>query len=188
MITREKDTIRLCWDNDDLFRAVCAQTAYNARTLADEKGMPLFDRYVLTDDERQFFERHIAQAMNALFQHFRRIVPDSQRIHVEGETCGFAFAARLSQDADLLYSQAELDALEHAATRILCCSILSEWYLSVQAPDLWKTYLGKSTEAAAELSSLLFRFYRPALRKAYSAATCGCPTHDYDIDIDAGTV
>ena len=66
MITQENKTIRLSWANADLFHAICTETAYNARTLADDKGQPLFDQYAMTDDERPFFDEHIAQAVNSL--------------------------------------------------------------------------------------------------------------------------
>ena len=85
MITRENKIIRLSWAKADLFQTICTETAYNARTLADDKGLPLFDRYAITADERAFFDQHIAEALTTLSHHFRRIVPDSQPMAVEGD-------------------------------------------------------------------------------------------------------
>ena len=82
MITRENKIIRLSWAKADLFQTICTETAYNARTLADDKGLPLFDRYAITADERAFFDQHIAEALTTLSHHFRRIVPDSQPMAV----------------------------------------------------------------------------------------------------------
>ena len=163
MITRENKIIRLSWAKADLFQTICTETAYNARTLADDKGLPLFDRYAITADERAFFDQHIAEALTTLSHHFRRIVPDSQPMAVEGD---------------------------NSATNVLCYLIVSEWYLSVQASDLWKTYLQKLAIAAAELSTLLFRFYRPALKQSFMVAPDPgeAPPKDYEINIDAGTI
>ena len=88
------------------------------------------------------------------------------------------------------YGLSELDAVDHSATNVLCYLIVSEWYLSVQASDLWKTYLQKLAIAAAELSTLLFRFYRPALKQSFMVAPdpSEAPPKDYEINIDAGTI
>ena len=190
MITRENKIIRLSWAKADLFQTICTETAYKARTLADDKGLPLFDRYAITADERAFFDQHIAEALTTLSHHFRRIVPDSQPMAVEGDTCGLTFTARLADDGRELYGLSELDAVDHSATNVLCYLIVSEWYLSVQASDLWKTYLQKLAIAAAELSTLLFRFYRPALKQSFMVAPdpSEAPPKDYEINIDAGTI
>ena len=113
MITRENKIIRLSWAKADLFQTICTETAYNARTLADDKGLPLFDRYAITADERAFFDQHIAEALTTLSHHFRRIVPDSQPMAVEGDTCGLTFTARLADDGRELYGLSELDAVDH---------------------------------------------------------------------------
>lgn len=190
MITRENKTIRLFWTKADLFHAICTETAYNARTLADDKGQPLFDQYAMTDDERPFFDEHIAQAMNSLLQHFRRIVPDSIPVEVDNDTCGLTFSARVSPDGNELYGQAELNAVDQSATDVLRCMIVSEWYLSLHANDLWTAYLQKLVMAVNTLSTYLFRFYRPALRQSFRVTTDPdeCPPKDYDISIDAGTI
>ena len=190
MITRENKIIRLSWAKADLFQTICTETAYNARTLADDKGLPLFDRYAITADERAFFDQYIAEALTTLSHHFRRIVPDSQPMAVEGDTCGLTFTARLADDGRELYGLSELDAVDHSATNVLCYLIVSEWYLSVQASDLWKTYLQKLAIATAELSTLLFRFYRPALKQSFMVAPdpSEAPPKDYEINIDAGTI
>lgn len=125
MITRENKIIRLSWAKADLFQTICTETAYNARTLADDKGLPLFDRYAITADERAFFDQHIAEALTTLSHHFRRIVPDSQPMAVEGDTCGLTFTARLADDGRELYGLSELDAVDHSATNVLW------WVLSI---------------------------------------------------------
>ena len=80
MITRENKIIRLSWAKADLFQTICTETAYNARTLADDKGLPLFDRYAITADERAFFDQHIAEALTTLSHHFRlRATPAALR-------------------------------------------------------------------------------------------------------------
>ena len=165
MITRENKLFRLSWLKSDLFRATSTETAYNARTLENETGQDLFDRYAMTNDERPFFDEHIAQALLALLHHFRRIVPDCQPITTEGDTCGLTFAARVSRDEDEFYSHAELQGVERSATEVLRYYILAEWYLSIRANDLWTAYTQKLTAAVATLSSYLFRFYRPVLRR-----------------------
>ena len=71
MITRENKIIRLSWAKADLFQTICTETAYNARTLADDKGLPLFDRYAITADERAFFDQHIAEALTTFGVSFR---------------------------------------------------------------------------------------------------------------------
>lgn len=98
---------------------------------------------------------------------FRRIVPDCQPITTEGDACGLTFAARVSRDEDEFYSHAELQGVERSATEILRYYILAEWYLSIRANDLWTAYTQKLTAAVATLSSYLFRFYRPVLRRAH---------------------
>ena len=50
--------------------------------------------------------------------------------------------------------------------------ILAEWYLSIRANDLWTAYTQKLTAAVATLSSYLFRFYRPVLRRAHRVSPC----------------
>lgn len=125
MITRENKLFRLSWLKSDLFRATSTETAYNARTLEDETGQDLFDRYAMTNDERPFFDEHIAQALLALLHHFRRIVPDCQPITTEGDTCGLTFAARVSRDEDEFYSHAELQGVERSATEVLRYYILA---------------------------------------------------------------
>ena len=77
------------------------------------------------------------------------------------------FAARVSRDEDEFYSHAELQGVERSATEILRYYILAEWYLSIRANDLWTAYTQKLTAAVATLSSYLFRFYRPVLRRAH---------------------
>lgn len=132
----------------------------------------MFDRYAMTIDERPFFDEHIAQALLALLHHFRRIVPDCQPITTEGDACGLTFAARVSRDEDEFYSHAELQGVERSATEILRYYILAEWYLSIRANDLWTAYTQKLTAAVATLSSYLFRFYRPVLRRAHRVSPC----------------
>jgi len=167
MITRENKLFRLSWLKSNLFRATSTETAYNARMLENETGQDMFDRYAMTIDERPFFDEHIAQALLALLHHFRRIVPDCQPITTEGDACGLTFAARVSRDEDEFYSHAELQGVERSATEILRYYILAEWYLSIRANDLWTAYTQKLTAAVATLSSYLFRFYRPVLRRAH---------------------
>lgn len=190
MITRENKYIKLSWAKADLFQAICTETAYNARTLADDKGNPLFDQYTMTDDEKPFFDEHIAQAMNSLLQHFRRIIPDSLPIVVDSDICGLTFSSRVSQDGSELYGQAELDAVDQSANDILRYMIVSEWYLSVHVNDLWTAYLQKLAVAVNTLSTYLFQFYRPALRQSFrvSIAPEDCPPKNYDINIDGGTI
>lgn len=190
MIKRENKTNRLYWNKADLFHAICTETAYNARTLTDDKGQPLFDQYAMTDDERPFFDENIAQALTSLLQHFRRIVPDSLSVEDDSHTCGLTFTARMSTDANELYGQAELQAVEQSATDMIRALILSNWYLSLHASDLWTAYLQKSAAAVNSLSTCLFRFYRPALRQSFHVTTdCDqCPPKDYEINIDAGTI
>lgn len=103
---------------------------------------------------------------------FRRIVPDCQPITTEGDACGLTFAARVSRDEDEFYSHAELQGVERSATEILRYYILAEWYLSIRANDLWTAYTQKLTAAVATLSSYLFRFYRPVLRRAHRVSPC----------------
>ena len=158
MITRENKLFRLSWLKSNLFRATSTETAYNARMLENETGQDMFDRYAMTIDERPFFDEHIAQALLALLHHFRRIVPDCQPITTEGDACGLTFAARVSR--------------ERSATEILRYYILAEWYLSIRANDLWTAYTQKLTAAVATLSSYLFRFYRPVLRRAHRVSPC----------------
>ena len=93
--------------------------------------------------------------------------PDCQPITTEGDACGLTFAARVSRDEDEFYSHAELQGVERSATEILRYYILAEWYLSIRANDLWTAYTQKLTAAVATLSSYLFRFYRPVLRRAH---------------------
>lgn len=190
MITRENSVIHLSWVKDDLFQTICTQTAYNARTLTDEKGQSLFDQYTMTDDERLFFDDHIARAVTSLLQYFRRIVPDSGPIVVEGATCGLAFSARLNADGEALYALAELEAIDQSAADVLRCMILAEWYLSVHANDLWTTYLQKLAVAVSALSNYLFRFYRPVLRTAFEVTPDPdeYPGREYEIHIDAGRI
>lgn len=190
MITRDNKYIRLFWAKADLFQAICTETAYNARTLADDKGNPLFDQYTMMDDERPFFDEHIAQAMNSLLQHFRRIVPDSLTIDVESDICGLTFSSRMSPAGSELYGQAELEAVDQSATDVLRCMIISEWYLSVHVNDMWTAYLQKLAVAVNTLSTYLFRFYRPALRQSFRVSIDpeDCPPKNYDISIDAGTI
>ena len=172
MITRENKLFRLSWLKSNLFRATSTETAYNARMLENETGQDMFDRYAMTIDERPFFDEHIAQALLALLHHFRRIVPDCQPITTEGDACGLTFAARVSRDEDEFYSHAELQGVERSATEILRYYILAEWYLSIRANDLWTAYTQKLTAAVATLSSYLFRFYRPVLRRAHRVSPC----------------
>lgn len=190
MITRENRNIKLSWVKADLFQTICTETAYNARTLADDKGSPQFDQYTMTDDERPFFDEHIAQAVNSLLQHFRRIIPDSLPVENESGTCGLTFSARLSPDDSELFGQAELDAVDQSSTDVIRSIIISEWYLSVHANDLWTAYLQKLAETMHMLSTYLFRFYRPVLRKSFRVTTAPdeWPQKDYDINIDAGTI
>ena len=172
MITRENKLFRLSWLKSNLFRATSTETAYNARMLENETGQDMFDRYAMTIDERPVFDEHIAQALLALLHHFRRIVPDCQPITTEGDACGLTFAARVSRDEDEFYSHAELQGVERSATEILRYYILAEWYLSIRANDLWTAYTQKLTAAVATLSSYLFRFYRPVLRRAHRVSPC----------------
>ena len=90
----------------------------------------------------------------------------------DNDACGLTFAARVSRDEDEFYSHAELQGVERSATEILRYYILAEWYLSIRANDLWTAYTQKLTAAVATLSSYLFRFYRPVLRRAHRVSPC----------------
>ena len=91
---------------------------------------------------------------------------------LENETGQDMFDRRVSRDEDEFYSHAELQGVERSATEILRYYILAEWYLSIRANDLWTAYTQKLTAAVATLSSYLFRFYRPVLRRAHRVSPC----------------
>lgn len=190
MVTRENRTIRLTWAKDDLFQRVCTLTAYHARTLCDDKGRSLFDRFALTEDERPFFEAHIAQAIAALIPHFRRLIPNSQSVEMQGDTCGIVFSAPVDDLLEDKFGRADLETVERHAADAVCSLIVAEWFLSVQVTDLWKVYLEKSTQAFEALPATLFRFYRPPLRQAFSVVSDPNEpaAKEYEIHIDAGRI
>lgn len=108
MTSTSNITICLSWSKDDLFRAVCDQTAYNARTLTDDKGESLFDRYAMTEDERPFFDDRLFAALSDLLRQFRRIVPDQTPSEPDNDICSITIMARVSRDGKKLYSDNDL--------------------------------------------------------------------------------
>ena len=122
MTTVENHTIRFYWTFPELLAEVCRASAYEARTLADEKGQPLADRYTLTEDERPFVEGQLAAALNTLLQQFRRMIPDGCAVEAGGGVYALTVAAREAEDGTPLYGAAEL-AWRGLFSAASCCGI-----------------------------------------------------------------
>lgn len=179
MTTVENHTIRFYWTLPELLAEVCRASAYEARTLADEKGQPLADRYALTDDERPFVEGQAGAALLTLLQQLRRIVPDGCSIETGGGVYSLTVAARETADGRPLYGAAELAAVDGVARSVLCGLVLRDWWLSVGLADRATACAERVQGWTAELSRLLFRFYRPV---AYSSVSVAEPEREYWLD------
>lgn len=175
----QNHTIRFYWPVAELLREVCRATAYDVRTLSDEKGQPLADRYALTEDERPFVEAAAAEALRSLLQQFRRIVPDGCAVETGGGVYALTVAAREDTNGRSLYGAAELAAADGVARSILCGLVLRDWWLSVGLADRATAYAERVQGWTAELSRLLFRFYRPV---AYSSVSVAEPEREYRLD------
>lgn len=179
MTTVENHTIRFYWTLPELLAEVCRASAYEARTLADEKGQPLADRYTLTEDERPFVEGQLAAALNTLLQQFRRMIPDGCAVEAGGGVYALTVAAREAEDGTPLYGAAELAAADGVARSILCGLVLRDWWLSVGLADRAAAYVQRVQGWTAELARLLFRLYRPG---AYSSVSVAEPEKEYRLD------
>lgn len=179
MTELQDHTIRFYWPLPELLSEVCRASAYEARTLTDEKGQPLAERYVLTDDERPFVEGQAGVALLTLLQQFRRIVPDGCSIEAGGGVYSLTVAARETADGRPLYGTAELASVDGVARSVLCGLVLRDWWLSVGLADRAAVYVQRVQGWTAELSRLLFRFYRPA---AYSSVSVAEPEKEYRLD------
>lgn len=175
----QNHTIRFYWPAAELLREVCWATAYDVRTLSDEKGQPLADRYTLTEDERPFVEAAAAEALRSLLQQFRRIIPDGCTVEAGGGVYALTVAAREDTNGRPLYGAAELAAADGVARSILCGLVLRDWFLSVHLADMAAVYVQRVQGWRAELSRLLFRLYRPAARASVSVAE---PEREYRLD------
>ena len=167
----QNHTIRFYWPAAELLREVCRATAYDVRTLSDEKGQPLADRYALTEDERPFVEAAAAEALRSLLQQFRRIVPDGCAVETGDGVYALTVAAREDTNGRPLYGTAELAAADGL--------VLRDWFLSVHLADMAAVYVQRVQGWRAELSRLLFRLYRPAARASVSVAE---PEREYRLD------
>lgn len=185
MTETEHRTIRLFWEKDDLFAAVCGQTAYNARTMTSDKGESLFDQYAMTEDERPFFDDRLYAAFTELQRRFRRIIPDRGKHLDEESQCSITIVARLSGEGHRLYSDHDLQELDRASAAMLCDYVLREWYVSVGLADWVAIYSQKLMADAGVLAELLFRFYRPESRPSYEVEPW--PGHSVlSINLDGG--
>lgn len=174
-----ENTIRFYWPLSEVMAEVCRASAYDVRTLFDEKGQPLADRYALTEDEQPFVAAAAGAALLSLLQQFRRIVPDGCTMEAGGDLYGLSVAARVDGQERPLYGAAELAAVDGAARSILCGLVLRDWFLALRMADMAAVYAQRVQGRTAELSRLLFRFYRPAVRPSVSVAE---PEKEYLLD------
>lgn len=179
------DTALLWWIPDELLHRAQAETVYNSRSLLTEQGEPLYDRYVLTVDERPFFERHLPEALAAVREHFRRIEP-AQPSLLPAAAVGLAF--RIRRNAHDRYELPEVlfADIETLTASLLCNHILREWYLALRLADTVNYYTQRLAEQKAQLAWLLFNAYRPTTQPAAAVVPYSAETIPDSIILDGG--
>ncbi len=179
------DTALLWWTTDELLRMAEAESVYNARTLLTGEGKPLNDRYVLTIDERPFFERHLPEALAAVREHFRRIEP-AQPSLLPDTAAGLAFRIRRNANGRYEMPEATFADIETLTASLLCNHILREWYAALRLAEVASYYTQRLAGQKAQLARLLFTLYRPTTEPAAAVVSYMAETIPDNIILDGG--
>lgn len=185
MREQRNDTALLWWMPDELLHMAQAESVYNSRSLLTEQGEPLYDRYVLTVDERPFFERHLPEALAAVRKHFRRIEP-AQPPLLPATAVGLAFRIRCNAHDRYELPEASFADIETLTASLLCNHILREWYVALRLAEVASYYTQRRSEQKAQLARLLFNVYRPTTQPAATVVPYLAETIPDHIILDGG--
>lgn len=136
---------------DELFDALKSESSYNSIAgIADVEA--------LSNDERPFFDETVRPALALVAVHLRRITPDYFE-RITDTDIVLEITARVNVDKQ--YSQSDLEDVHTNCEQMIVKEILRRWYYSIGKADAVERYNNELIQLNANLSSALFRFYRP---------------------------